>query len=228
MPWHNDQVSDAETAKLLSLAKSCLTVAGDFVEMGCYRGDTSLLLAELLQSVPQNNSKPSPSSLKISPPKPPKTLYLYDSFAGLPAKSAEDQSPAGVAFEPGSLATSKRELKSRFLRANLKVPKITKAWFADLEPSALPATIAFAFLDSDFYSSVKTSLRLVTPKISPGGLILVHDYHNPALPGVTAAVDEFLASYQTSSPASRKLLQTTKQPVPRLTRFHSLAILSFS
>jgi hypothetical protein len=29
--------------------------------------------------------------------------------------------------------------------------------------------------------------------MDPKGIILVHDYHNPELPGVTQAVDEWLA-----------------------------------
>ena len=48
MVWKNDQVSKIETEKILELAKKSLSCEGDFVEMGCYKGDTSLLLAEIL------------------------------------------------------------------------------------------------------------------------------------------------------------------------------------
>ena len=48
MAWNNDQVSKTETDKILEVARGCLTVPGDFVELGCYKGDTSLLLAEIL------------------------------------------------------------------------------------------------------------------------------------------------------------------------------------
>lgn len=49
MSWKNDQVTSGETAKILELARGALGVEGDFVELGCYRGDTSLLLAEVLR-----------------------------------------------------------------------------------------------------------------------------------------------------------------------------------
>ena len=49
MAWRNDQVSQLETQKIIAAAKECLAVAGDFVELGCYKGDTSLLLAEVVQ-----------------------------------------------------------------------------------------------------------------------------------------------------------------------------------
>ena len=86
---------------------------------------------------------------------------------------------------------TKREVKLRFLKAGLPVPVIKKAWFSDLTGEDLPEKIAFAFLDGDFYESIRDSLRLVVPRMSEGGVIVVHDYTNPALPGVKKAVDEW-------------------------------------
>ena len=71
------------------------------------------------------------------------------------------------------------------------MPVIKKAWFKDLVESDLPEKIAFAFLDGDFYESIRDSLKLVVPKMVRGGVLVVHDYTNPALPGVSKAVDEF-------------------------------------
>ena len=55
MAWKNDQVSEKETDKILEVARDSLEVEGDFVELGCYKGDTSLLLAEVLRDF---NTKP--------------------------------------------------------------------------------------------------------------------------------------------------------------------------
>lgn len=171
------QVSDHETSSLLNLAAQCLTVPGDFVEFGCYAGDTSILLADLL-----------PKSKK---------LWLYDSFEGLPNKTAADESVAGKNFTAGALAVTKREVKLRFLHSGLPVPIIKKAWFSDLTPADLPDQIAFAFLDGDLYQSICDSLRLIEGKLSPASLVLVHDYNNPELPGVTQAVEEWLSRHPT-------------------------------
>ena len=173
MSWHNDQVSDLETKKILSTARDCLMVEGDFVELGCYKGDTSLMLAEILQGSD-------------------KKLWIYDSFEGLPEKKEEDESAVGVDFKKGELAVSKREVKERFLRAGILVPRIKKAWFSELIDEDLPEKIAFAFLDGDLYESIKDSLRLVQNKVMPGGVIIIHDYVNEALPGVARAVDEWI------------------------------------
>ena len=173
MPWKNDQVSELETKKIIEIAQKCLDFEGDFVELGCYKGDTSLLIAEILRDTD-------------------KKLWLYDSFEGLPEKSREDESEIGRDFKKGELLVTKREVKERFLRAGLKVPVIKKAWFADLTEVNLPEKIALAFLDGDLYESIKVSLKLVENKMSKGGVILVHDYVNSALPGVATAVDEWV------------------------------------
>ncbi|MBR3169040.1 class I SAM-dependent methyltransferase [Candidatus Saccharibacteria bacterium] len=172
MSWKNDQVSEKETKYIIEISKECLKVEGDFVELGCYKGDTSLILADLLK----NSGK---------------RLWIYDSFEGLPEKKKEDESILGKDFVVGELMVTKREVKERFLRAGLKVPIIKKGWFADFSSNDLPERIAFAFLDGDFYDSIRDGLRLIQGKMSKGGILIIHDYNNPALPGVKKAVDEY-------------------------------------
>ncbi|MBR3204513.1 class I SAM-dependent methyltransferase [Candidatus Saccharibacteria bacterium] len=182
------QVTKQETEEIIRLANKVLleNVEGDFVEFGCYKGDTSVLLQELLEIAPQ------------------KSLWLYDSFAGLPEKTPEDSSSAGDAFRSGELFVTKREVIEKFKRKNLPLPKIKKAFFSDLDPASdLPDSISFAFLDGDLYSSIKTSLALVLPKLKEKGIIVVHDYNNPELPGVSKAVDEFLRLNPSFSLANR-------------------------
>lgn len=179
MAWNNDQVSEKETLKIIELANEALPLEGDYVEMGCYKGDTSLLLAEVLRNQDGTGQK---------------KLWIYDSFEGLPDKGEEDESAMGESFKGGELYVTKREVKERFLRAGLPVPVIKKAWFSDLTEMDMPRKISFSFLDGDFYKSIKDSLKLVGPRMVAGGVIVVHDYNNPALPGVGRAVDEWKES----------------------------------
>lgn len=201
----NDQVTPQETAEILRLAEQTISrhATGDFVELGCYRGDTSVLLAKLLQK------------------SAPKRLWIYDSFAGLPEKTREDQSGAGANFKAGELLVTKREVVEKLRRHGFRTSSsplpaasvrpaqaqnsstqqssfaviVKKAWFDNLTPEDLPTEISFAFCDGDLYSSIKTSLRLVVPRLSDQGIIIVHDYNNPELPGSAKAVDEFLKSH---------------------------------
>ena len=188
MSWKNDQVSEAETAKILAVARECLVLSGDFVEMGCYRGDTSVMWAGVLREGVVDVSEGGDAETGFSQKK---KLWLYDSFEGLPEKATEDESATGEAFVTGVLATSKRELKQRFLRSGLPVPKIVKGWFGDLTEAELPHEIAFGFLDGDFYRSTMDGLKAIWPRLVTGGVLLVHDYANEALPGVAKAVEEY-------------------------------------
>lgn len=190
MSFRNDQVSELETEKIIEIAKEQVGAPGDFVELGCYKGDTSLLLAEVLGDSD-------------------KKLWIYDSFEGLPEKSTEDASVIGENFKGGELFVTKREVKERFLRAGLPVPIIKKAWFKDLQDEDLPEVISFAFLDGDFYDSIKDSLKLVENKMNSGAKIIIHDYNNEALPGVKKAVNEWLAGKNLKKEAFQSMLVIT-------------------
>ena len=174
------QVNKKETEIILRYLSQTLDIDGDVVELGCYAGDTSIELARVIK-------------------KTNKKLWLYDSFEGLPEKTANDSSALGEIFKSGELGASKSSLLRRFKSTGMQLPIIKKAWFSDLASNDLPDKICFAFFDGDYYESIKDSFKLVKGKMVDGGIILVHDYQNDFLPGVRRAVDEWLAKNPKSS-----------------------------
>ena len=168
------QIPDREVAVILEELAKTADISGDVVEFGCYTGDTSVQLARAMQDNPD------------------KWLYLYDSFEGLPEKTAADKSEDGWRFQKGALKCSPDTVAHKFKKYQLPDPVIVKAWFNELTDNDLPTTISFALLDGDFYESIKTSLQLVHPRLSAQGIIVIHDYRNAALPGSAKAVNEFL------------------------------------
>lgn len=172
----SDQVSRDELAVILRELSAVLArrTTGDVVELGCYIGTTSVWLARELAGTG-------------------KSLYLYDSFQGLPRKSVADASPLGEQFVAGELLASEKVLQ-RNLRTyapdDVSI-MIKKAWFSELSAADLPAEIAFAFLDGDFYQSISDSLRLVWPKLTATSTVVVDDYTNQALPGVERALTDW-------------------------------------
>lgn len=176
-PLISDQVNSTQLQVILSELEKTLQkrVTGEVTEFGCYIGTTSLFIRRLLDSHAD-----------------PREFHVYDSFAGLPEKTAEDSSVAGAQFKAGELSVSKKQLLHEFQKANLKPPIVHKGWFSDLTSADIPEKIAFAFLDGDFYQSIKDSLRLVLPRLSRGGTIVVDDYAREALPGAAKAVHELL------------------------------------
>jgi O-methyltransferase len=174
----SDQVDEREVRVILRELESVLTnnVAGDVVEFGCYVGTTSVFLADRLKTIGRQ-------------------LYLYDSFEGLPPKSHEDESPAGMQFVTGELLATKKQLIRNLKQANVPMPVIKKGWFSELSEADVPEKIAFAFLDGDYYHSVRDPLKLIWPFLAPSATIIVDDYANEALPGAAKAVDEWLKTH---------------------------------
>jgi putative O-methyltransferase len=172
----SDQVSRSELAIILGELARVLgrQVAGAAVELGCYRGATSLMMAQLMVELA-----------------PTKQLYLYDSFAGLPSKTEYDRSALGDDFQPGVLKASKSEVLKAFAHANLPRPTVKKAWFSQLSGDDLPERICFAYFDGDYYDSIRDSFRVCRGRLAPGATLVVDDYDNASLPGVRRAVDEW-------------------------------------
>lgn len=173
----SDQVSKQQVEVILRELERVLKndVAGAIVEFGCYMGTTSLFIRRLLDQTGHGRE-----------------FHVYDSFEGLPAKSTQDASITGEGFTAGELAVSKKQFMLEFQKAHLRPPHVHKGWFADLTPADVPEKIAFAFLDGDFYESIRDSLRLVLPRMERGGVIVLDDYAREALPGVARAALEFI------------------------------------
>lgn len=181
-PIISEQIEKQELKVILRELSGVLDkkVEGDVVEFGCYIGTTSLFLQRMI-----TNDK--------------RKLYVYDSFQGLPDKSTHDQSPVGQQFEAGKLAATKQELIRNFKKAGLPLPHVTKGWFTDMRTDDVPAVIAFAFLDGDYYDSVLYPLKLIWPHLSRGAVVVIDDYQNEALPGASKAVDAWLTSHSVKS-----------------------------
>lgn len=148
-------------------------VPGSIVEMGCFAGQTGALLSALA---------------------PGKPVHLYDSFQGLPAPGPKDGTHE--AFQAGQIKSNIEDVLWQFSSRSLATPTVHAGWFSDLSPADMPSQIAFAFLDGDLYESIRDSLRLVYPRMSKGGVVLVHDYYHDHLPGVKIACDEFEATIE--------------------------------
>jgi len=173
----SDQVNKDQLGVILSELERVLSAGteGAVVEFGCYIGTTSLFIRRLLDAHHEDRE-----------------FHVYDSFAGLPEKTAQDGSRAGEQFVAGELAVSKKQFLHEFQRARLHPPIIHKGWFSELTPQDVPEQIGFAFLDGDFYESIKDSLRLVLPRLVPHGVVIFDDYAREALPGVAKAAKELL------------------------------------
>jgi O-methyltransferase len=162
----------------------CQAIEGDICEFGVAQGETSALIANEMASL---------SSHKI--------LHLFDSFAGLPTPSSQDQLIDDI-FALGNMEAYAGKMKcredmvlARFQELSFPAQRyvIHKGFFDQLidRDKNLPQKVSFAYVDFDFYEPIKQVLEFLHPITSRGAMILVDDYGFFST-GAKTAVDEFL------------------------------------
>jgi O-methyltransferase len=176
---HNTMVGPERIANLARLAQRIEDeqIPGDVVECGVYKGGTAVILAR----------QATHSAL-------PRTVWLFDSFQGMPPATAAD-GPGALPWV-GSLTSSPQRV-SRLLRrtgADLARVRIVPGLFQDTFPSVRIPQIALLNLDADWYESVKVCLETFYNAVVPRGFISIDDYGD--WQGCRLAVDEFFQRRQ--------------------------------
>lgn len=172
----------SEAIYILESLHASLKVEGGVCEFGVAQGATSKLLASEIMATDRK-------------------LYLFDSFEGLPAPSPEDRLIDDI-FNLGTMAKYKGTMKSPESEVLAKLDDISfprdrlrllKGWVEDtLAGPDAPRTVAFAYVDFDFYGPIKTALDYLRTAMPVGGRIVVDDYGFFS-EGAQKAVDDFVA-----------------------------------
>jgi hypothetical protein len=158
-------------------------VRGSILECGVYRGATLLGMTHILTK----------RRMDVR-------IHGFDSFAGFPEPSREDAQPGGELHpdvRPGALADSAlATLRERIglLRWQDRI-RLVPGFFEDTLGTIATERFSLVHLDCDLYSSYRTCLEFVYPRMLAGSVIVLDDYRLPAnvYPGADRAVDEFFA-----------------------------------
>ena len=147
-------------------------IPGDVVECGVYNGGTAAILAHFATTSPLN-----------------RTVWLFDSFEGMPKVSADDGNDAAkyVGQVVGSIEKVRYILNK--VQADANRVKIVKGHFHETFQTIRIPRIAFLNIDADWYVSVKLCLERFYDAVVPGGIISIDDYGHWS--GCKQAVDEF-------------------------------------
>jgi len=151
-------------------------VAGDIVECGSARGGSAALMALTLRRLNVRRK-----------------LWLFDTFEGLPAPTAQDPDFELADLFTGTCVGTLDEVRGLFQA--LKVADdvaFVKGLFQETLPITPISDIAVLHIDGDWYESVKACLDALYDKVVPGGVIQFDDYGYWA--GARKAVDEFLGA----------------------------------
>lgn len=173
----------SEAIYILESLHAGLRVQGAICEFGVAQGATSKLLASEIIDTDRD-------------------LYLFDSFEGLPAPSAEDIliddifNLGSMERYTGTMRSAESEVleKLRLINFPEKRTHIIKGWVENtLRRDDAPRQVAFAYVDFDFYGPIKTALEYLDRVMPAGGRIVVDDYGFFSQ-GVQKAVDDFVSS----------------------------------
>jgi O-methyltransferase len=152
-------------------------VPGDFIETGVWRGGSAILMRALLKKHGVTD----------------RAVWCADSFEGLPRPNEVDRklSASPDFSDRDYLRASLEDVQSNFARFGLldDQVKFLKGWFRDTLPTAPIGRLALLRADGDLYESTMDSLVNLYHKISPGGYIIIDDYHS--WEGCRSAVNEF-------------------------------------
>lgn len=145
-------------------------VPGDCAELGVYRGNSASVIARYARLAG-------------------KTTYLFDTFAGFARDDLDASVPENLAaeFDDTSL-----ERVGRVVGTDGVV--FCKGHFPNSIPASLhDRTFCLVHIDCDLYAPAWAALEFFYPRLHPGGMLILHDYANPAWSGIRRAADTFLA-----------------------------------
>lgn len=165
------------------LYKKILTLPGDVVELGVYKGASLMRFLAFRETLENQHSR---------------KVVGFDAFGKFPVAEGENQADQQFIeqFEgAGGLGISREDLERAIqAKATGNVELIPGDVF-----ETLPAyvgrrpelRIALLHLDMDVYKPTQFALSLLAERVVPGGLIVFDDYN--AVGGATVAADEFAA-----------------------------------
>lgn len=185
-------------------------VPGDILEFGVALGGSALLLAGYAR--PDRRFYGLDVFATIPPPSPrkddDKAIRRYEQIASGNARGIGGDGYYG--YRDDLYEHVARQLARFGTPVDGSQVFLVKGLFEETFPSLGIERIAFAHIDCDWYEPVRYCLAETAKHLSPGGAIVIDDYHD--FGGCHAAVDEFLAGHGEFS------LETGPNPVLRLAR----------
>ena len=144
---------------------------GAFAELGVYKGETANIIHEM---------------------DPSRVLYLFDTFEGFDPQDLLEESSTKGKFSTTNFSDTSVEEVRKYIDGNENV-HFQSGYFPDSAKNLKEVNFAFVHLDADLYKPTLAALRYFYPRLSAGGVIIIHDY-NHTWDGLRKSIDEFSKS----------------------------------
>ncbi len=197
------EIKNAKVPELFDLPPKKYFICGmnvqenqDVIERDFVREQTLSFLAEEIHrrdikgAVAEIGVSAGVFAKKINALFPDRTLYLYDTFNGLVEKDKKHALKLG--WGEKEYALGEKGTASDIVLSKMPYPEkcvIKRGYFPyDFE---FDEDFSFISLDIDFYNPIFDGLAKIYAKLSKGGYIMVHDFHNLAFPESRTAIIDF-------------------------------------
>ena len=172
-----------QLSRLTALATEAVTVPGDFCEIGCYRGYTTVFLNKHLDAIA-----------------PHKRYLALDTFGGFVAgdvaheREARGKDSADDRRALGKFTVNSQRWFERTMLFNGITRVTTHAAAVQDFPFSAEARFCFVLIDVDLQLPTRAALEKLWPLLSPGGVVVVDDCHaGHVYDGSRQALEEFCA-----------------------------------
>ena len=178
-------------------------IEGDFVECGVWRGGNALAAKLTFESLGSD-----------------KKVWLFDTFAGMSEPTDVDRGAISGEIARETFLASQNDDHNDWcfasledVRRNFEAARVDMAGVSFVKGDVLktlrdhanlPGAISILRLDTDWYESTREELRVLYPRLSIGGCLLIDDFG--CWEGARKAVEDYFAELP---PRARPLLQYT-------------------
>ena len=163
---------DARVAMMRLLAEQIHeeSIPGDVAELGVFRGDFAVLINAAF---------------------PDRTIHLFDTFEGFPAKDIEAEQEQGFSkAKVGDFSETAKDIVDKRLLYPEKAV-FHKGYFPVTFRGCENLRFSFVSVDADLYAPTAAALPRFWDRLSPGGVLLIHDVNSMQFTGAGKAVRDF-------------------------------------
>ena len=160
----------AATMRLLAEQINAHNIPGSIAELGVYRGEFASIISAAF---------------------PDRAFHLFDTFEGF--KEADVKSERENTFSKAAV-NDFSDTSVELVRSRMDQPErviFHKGYFPDTFVGCEDERFAFVSIDADLYLPTAAALPIFWERLSPGGVLMLHDVLSTQFTGVSKAVDEF-------------------------------------
>ena len=141
---------------------------GSFAELGVYKGESARIIHHMDTG---------------------RKIHLFDTFGGFSEFDLEKETGEAATYTTKNFADTSIQKVRDLIRGNENVV-FHPGYFPITAVECQNEIFALVNIDVDLYNPAKAGLEFFYPRLSPGGVIFIHDY-NHKWEGLKKAVDEF-------------------------------------